>query len=81
MHFSATHFSVDLLRDFTSLLKVTKLQDLFVWDVACSIHQRSIILLKTPETLKEEFAVVSVQTKKLAIAFKVARKEVIWRVF
>ena len=30
--------------------------------------------LKTPETLKEKFAVVSLQTKKLAIVIKVVRQ-------
>ena len=34
-------------------------------------------LLKTPEILEERFAVVSLQTKKLAIVIKVAQNEAI----
>ena len=88
MPFAATCFSLNLPSNLTSLLKVAQLQDLFGRDVACSIHQRSILLdilsentpLETSEILKETFAVVSLQTEKLAIAIKVVRKEAIWRV-
>ena len=50
------------------------------------IHNTGYILLKqtplkTPETLKEKFTVVSLQTKKLAIVIKVVRNEAIGRVF
>ena len=50
------------------------------------IHNTGYILLKqtplkTPETLKEKFTVVSLQTKKLAIVIKVVRTEAIGRVF
>ena len=50
------------------------------------IHNTGYILLKqtplkTPETLKEKFTVVSLQTKKLVIVIKVVRNEAIGRVF
>ena len=50
------------------------------------VHNIGYILLKqtplkTPETLKEKFAVVSLQTKKLFIVIKVVRNEAIGRVF
>ena len=50
------------------------------------VHNIGYILLKqtplkTPEILKERFAVVSLQTKKLAIVIKEIRNEAIGRVF
>ena len=50
------------------------------------IHNTGYIVLKqtplkTPETLKEKFTVVSLQTKELAIVIKVGRNEAIGKVF
>ena len=50
------------------------------------VHNTGYILLKqtplkTPETLKEKFTIVSLQTKKLAIVIKVVRNEAIRRIF
>ena len=50
------------------------------------VHNTGYILLKqtplkTPETLKEKFTIVSLQTKKLAIVIKVVRNEAIGRIF
>ena len=79
MRFLTPHFSLDLLCDLTSPLKIAQLQDylsgmshvLFINNIG-RIYLKETPL-KTPETLKKKLAVVSLQTKQLAFVIKVVR--------
>ena len=77
MRFFTPHFSMGLLCDLTSPLKIAQLQEylggmshvLFINNIGHILLKETP--LKTPETLKKKLAVVSLQTKQLAICIKV----------